>query len=1560
MLSDCVLLEDFPSHYLAHTRRLERWVRGDWQLLPWLGWRVPAASGGTRRNCLPLIARWRILDNLRRSVLAPTLVVALLAVWFLVPTLALPWTIAAVCIPGIPALLDVWSRVWGFATRWLRKSAPEEPDPLRPALAFWLCEVAFLPHVAAVVCAAIARTAVRVYATHRNLLQWTTAAHTARALSNSDSAAPLWREMAAAPALAVVTAIALAAFHPQVLAIAAPLLLLWLGAAGLAHYLSRPPPSDAPALQHDDLVRLRILARRTWAFFETFVGPADQWLPPDHFQEEPRGAPARRTSPTNIGLLQVSVLGALDFGYRGVLATALQLKNTFDTLDRLERHRGHFLNWYGTADLVPLEPRYVSTVDSGNLAACLLTVKQGCLEQLNRPVVPSQLWGGYLDTLAVVRQLVESSIGKAHRAAFPALQLIDRIEEYVEQIQPTPTEWRIATARLLEQHMPTLDRHVMTLFGDEPARFDPLALSDLRGWLITLKEHLERMQREMDLLLPWLEAWRRVPASLRDAVPAELDSVWRELEALVCTVPSVVDLPVAVGRARAALSLLRSHFSPAPLRAESGASAMPSGRITSAGSAGEDRLPPEAPLQTTASLAQEPDAATWIARLETALTSAAQAADYLCARLEEGAARSEAFARAMDFGFLYDRPRHLFYIGYNVSAGRLDEHHYDLLASEARLTSFLAIAGNVVPEEHWIHLGRPIGQVAGTRALLSWSGTMFEYLMPALLLREGEQTLIGHSCAAAVREQIAYAKRHGIPWGISECGYYQFDVQQNYQYRAFGVPGLGFKRGLDEDLVVAPYASLLALPLMPREVVANLRHFSELGMIGRYGLYEAIDFTPNRRSAGDPPPIVRSFMAHHQGMVLAALNNFLNGDALIRRFHAEPMSKTAELLLYERLPRRAPVEQPQLERSRTTRPVRRISITPWSPPLDAPFPQAHVLSNGRLSVVTTDAGGGGSRWCGLALTRWSADTTLDDDGFRIYLQDQADGRVWMAFRDAAAAEPGSRRVLFAPHAVEYHARYGGLTARQRVFVAPDADVEIRHLTLSGEGRRRSITVVGFGEVVLGDGAADQRHPAFSKLFVESEYLEEDRALVYHRRPRAPDERPQYLVHMLALPRAGARLLGYDSARAAFMRARRHQRPPARSPSGLPAVARRARRSSSHDPAATIDPATHRARELAFITAVADSRDAALELARRYRSLGDLDWTYELAGHRAEEELLERGLEPAALPALTSLLSLLLYPHPALRAAPDLLARNTGGRSMLWRHALSGDLPILLVNVGHAAHTPLLPVLLRAHALWYDRGVATDLVIVNQHASSYDAHVDDQILRAIADAGVQARIHRPGGGIFLLQADQLTEDERTALNSAARVVLDGAADNLADQLAGQFTPPAALPPLVVTTADADPSPALTRPTDLLFDNGYGGFSADGEEYVIHLERGDNTPAPWVNVVANPRCGFVVSERGGGYTWVGNSGENRLTPWSNDPVSDTPGECIYVRDEESGAVWSPTPGPAWGGAAYEIRHGVGYSVFAHRCRELVPRAVSCQTTRSRSVSCRSRTPPIARAA
>ena len=699
--------------------------------------------------------------------------------------------------------------------------------------------------------------------------------------------------------------------------------------------------------------------------------------------------------------------------------------------------------------------------------------------------------------------------------------------------------------------------------------------------------------------------------------------------------------------------------------------------------------------------------------------------------------------------------------------------------------------------------------------------------------------------------------------------------------------------------------------------------------MGRYGLYEAIDFTPSRRTPGEPPPVVRSFMAHHQGMVLAALDNFFHGGVLARRFQAEPMSKTAELLLYERPPRQAPVEQAQLERARTPR-RKRLTGATWAPPLDAPFPQAHVLSNGRYSVLCTEVGGGLSRWRDLALTRWSPDPTLDADGFRIYLHDQADGRTWTAFRDAGT-EPASRRVLFAPHFVEQHARYGGITARQRITVVPDADVEIRQLTLTGGSRHSRCTVMGYGEVVLGDAAADRRHPAFSKFFVESEYVAEDHALLFHRRPRRPGEPTPYLVHTLVLPRSGARPLGYDTARDTVLGRGRSVRAPA-------ALERPTRLAGSAgaplDPvmvlAASVDLPPHRTRELAFITAVADTRDAALELAGRFRVLGELEWTLELASQRAEDELAARGLEPQDLPGLTTLLSLLLYPHPARRAAPELLARNPGGRSALWRHGISGDLPIMLVRVGHAPHAPLLPVLLRAQAFWRDRGVAVDLVILNEHGSSYDAHVDDQVMRAIADAGAQGRLHRTGGGIFPLPADQMGDGERTALLCAAHVVLDGGTVSLAQANASLDTP-AALPPLLVTAADLDVAGPLPRPTDLAFDNDLGGFSTDGSEYVIQLDRGQTTPAPWVNVIANRRCGFTVSERGAGYAWAGNSGENRLTPWSNDPVSDEPGESVYLRDEETGAVWSPTPAPAPGDAAYRIHHGIGYTRFEHRCRE-----------------------------
>jgi cyclic beta-1,2-glucan synthetase len=1486
LVTDSVLFEDYPSHYLGHMRRVERWVRGDWQLVPWLGRRVRRAAGEVARNRLDLLARWKVLDNLRRSLLMPALLLWLLAAWLLLPGSPALWTLLAVAVPAVPLLIGLVNRL-STAVRLLVRGrvAVTDPPSLRASLATWLCEIAFLPHHAAVVTTAICRTLVRVCVSRRHLLQWTTAAATARQLAGGAARAAVWREMQMAPASAIAISIAMAALRPEAVLAAAPLLLCWLVAPEIAHQLSLARPAPWSPLDSRSERRLRIVARRTWSFFEAFVGPADQWLPPDSYQEDPPIL-ARRTSSTNIGVAQLATVAALDLGYVGVLTAVLQFKNTLDSLDRMERYRGHFLNWYATADLTPLEPRYVSTVDSGNLVGCMIAVKHTCLQLLHTPVVGPARAQGLLDTIAVLRDAVDDHGGQPAVTLAP---ILDDMERDVRGWAGDPRRWRAGLAELHDRCCPMFDGAVLALLDSAGSGLDSRLIGDVHHWSAAIRSHAERWQRELDQFLPWVNPALQPPQPL----VGDLASEWQALQAVMDAIPSPAALSDAITRGRTRL----------------GDSVARLGR----------------------SAPDTDELAAWATRVDAALGEAAQLAAYLRDRLAETAERADRLVGGTDFSFLFDSTRRLFRIGYNVSAGRMDDNHYDLLASEARLASFVAIAKGDVPEEHWLHLGRPITEVGGRRLLLSWAGTMFEYLMPTLLLREAPATLIGHSCRAAVHAQVAYALRRGVPWGISESGYYRVDAQQNYQYRAFGVPGLGFKRGLEDDLVVAPYASLLAAPIAPFAVAENLIQLRQFGAWGRHGCYEAIDFTPARQVRGQPPPLVRSYMAHHQGMILAALANLFCGESLVRRFHAEPLVKTSELLLHERPAARAPVERAQAPAGRAQRPRRQLEVPQWSPPPEAVVPSTHVLSNGRYSVVTTARGDGGSRWRAVEVTRWTPDSTFDSDGFRLYVRDASDGRSWCAFRDR---EGPPARVLFAPHLVEREGRRDHLSIRERLTVASDADVEIRHLTVTNDSRRRRrLRLIGYAEVVLGDGPADRRHPAFSKLFVESEYVAADHALVFHRRRRTPFDRSLYMAHAIVLPRSGARPAGHDASRETFLGRGGSLDAPAavRARAGTLAGST----GTTLDPvmalAADLDLPPQRARELAFVTAVGESRAIVLDLIRRHGALADIEWTVDVARHQAAAELEAVQLEPQHLPLLSDLLALLLHSQPGLRADAATLARNTGGRRLLWSHAISGDLPILLVRVGEGMHTALLTLLLRAQAYWRRRGVAIDLVIFDERAAGYDASIDSAVGRAVAAAGAEKWVHKPGG-VFVVQAAQLPDTDRVALLAAARVVLNGAAEGLTEQFAAIPHPRAPLPPLIATATSSEVSPPLPRPLGLTHQHPLGGFAAEAGEYVIHLEPGAATPAPWINVVANPRCGFVISESGGGYTWVGNSGENRLTPWRNDLVADEPGEALYLRDEETGAVWSPTPRPAPGPGAYRVRHGAGCTVFHHQCRGL----------------------------
>lgn len=822
---------------------------------------------------------------------------------------------------------------------------------------------------------------------------------------------------------------------------------------------------------------------------------------------------------------------------------------------------------------------------------------------------------------------------------------------------------------------------------------------------------------------------------------------------------------------------------------------------------------------------------------------------------------------------------------------------------------------------------------------------MFEYLMPPLLLRSYPDTLLYQSSLAAIDQQIAYGRQKGVPWGISESGFYTFDAAMNYQYRAFGVPGLGFKRGLSDDLVIAPYASLLALPFRPREVMQNLEQLKRLHALGRYGFYEAIDFTPSHLSLGQEQAIVRSYMAHHQGMIMLALADYLLGKRMVERFHAEPMVESVEMLLQEQIPQGAPLQFPhEDEQGGTPLPQPPALPHPWRVPVDSPLPLVHYLSNGEYGVLVTNAGGGYSNHGDLLFTRWRADTTCDNWGSWFYLQDLESGVRWSAGRQPTGVPGDYEEVTYHPHMAEFRRRDHGIFLQMEIFVGAEENIEFRRITLTNEGDQpRQLGLTSYSEVALAPVGADRRHPTFAKLFVESEYIADPGLLLFRRRPRAATENPDFLAHMLVTrPPTGVTTTPwlrtcYESDRARFL-GRGHT---ARDPQAL-AEQGWWQPEWQGVTGATLDPVMalgqmiqlepHTSVQLVVATLQGPTREATIALARRFQTWSAIDRAWQRTRSQSERELRQLGVRGDLLEHFQQLLSLLLYPHPASRAEATMLAANSKGQSALWAYGISGDYPVLLLRMASESDGETLQALLQAHTYWRRRGLRIDLVILNEQDTNYGQPLQNYIYRLIHRLDSDNWLNQRGG-IYMLRADQMSNAERILLFTVARVLLRGSAGSIAQQLSGLYQQPLLLPPFEATgeAQSADES-HLPRPTDLQFDNGYGGFSPDGREYQIYLTPGATTPAPWINVVANADFGFLASESGGGYTWAINSGENRLTTWRNDPISDAPAEAIYLRDEETAQVWSPTPQPAGAAAPYLIRHGAGYTIYAHNSHHL----------------------------
>jgi cyclic beta-1,2-glucan synthetase len=1442
LISDVQLVEETPLSYGADVKRRHRWIRGDWQIIGWLmpSLRVPVeedAGDGTRRqhvvklkNPLSTLSRWKIADNLRRS-LTPAALTALFVLGWSVLQPPWVWTLACVAILIAPTLLALLVGLLHkpYELRLLQHLGAVVPSGLRP-LGQAMLNLACLPYEAAFSADAVVRTLWRLLISQRRLLEWQPSSEAARDVTAAGVAQLLrtLRLMWFGPTLAAFTFAGLGNYRPTALVFAAPVLVLWLLSPLIVWWVSRPLQRRLPALSAEQTVFLRLLSRRTWAFFEEFVGPQDNFLPPDNMQEDPVERIAHRTSPTNIGLALLSNLAAYDFGYVTLGQLIERTGATLDTMQRLERHQGHFFNWYDTQSLRPLRPCYVSTVDSGNLAGHLLTLRAGLLELVDELPRMARLLNGLSATL----RLLQMATGR-DEAGGPldhfALLLNHALAQAPQTTQALCTAFD-------------------ALAGSATQVAAGVAAASHAGTALDQNDDAgEKLQKEA-------QRWAQ-------ALLAQCSAAVAELKVL------------------------------AP-----GAGAPCNQRVWEVA-----------------------------ALLERSST------------LQRLADRAGAMAR-MDYGFLYDPARNLMAIGYNVDERRLDSGHYDLLASEVRLASFTAIAQGQVPQASWFALGRLLTTANGDPILLSWSGSMFEYLMPMLVMPSFKGTLLDQTMHAAVERQITYGRLRGVPWGLSESGYNAIDAHLNYQYRAFGVPGLGLKRGLAEDLVVASYASVMALMVDPRAACLNLERLAEIGLASTFGYYEAIDYTPSRLPRGQTGAIVRSYMAHHQGMSLLALAYLLLDQPMQRRFTNDPELRATLLLLQERIPKAVAFHSYTAERAEmrsgvgtAETPVRLITSA------DTPAPEVQLLSNGRYHVMLTSAGAGFSRWKDLAVTRWREDATCDEWGSFCYLRDAETGTYWSTTHQPTQWKPDSYEAIFSEGRAEFRRRDQGIDCYTEVVVSPEDDIELRRLRITNLSRtRRSLEVTSYTEVVIAPAAADAQHPAFSKLFVQTEILAEPAALLCTRRPRSADERPPHMFHLMAVHGAKADAVSHETDRARFIgRGRSLHAPQAlREPGALSGSA-----GSVLDPVAatrrviTLEP--EQTATIDIVYGMAETREACVALVHKYVDRRLADRVFELSWTHSQVVLRQINASDADTQLYAQLAGAIVYSQPTFRADASMLLRNRRSQSGLWGYAISGDLPIVLLQVGDAANIDLVKQMVQAHAWWRLKGLAVDLVIWNEERDVYRQGLQEQILGLIA-AGIEAHaVDRPGG-IFVRHADQIAGEDRILLQAVARAVITDRRGSLSEQVTRKPVAERRVAPFVPTrAAGPEPLPWQSRAVGALsFFNGIGGFSADGREYVIAPAAGRRPPAPWVNVVANPRFGTVVSEGGSSYTWCENAHELRLTPWHNDPVTDVGGEVIYLRDEESGEVWHPTSLPCPGdehddsdALPYLTRHGFGYSVFEH---------------------------------
>lgn len=1445
LLSDVYLYEEGPAQYQNDVKRHHRWIRGDWQIGAWMLPFIPDRNGRLTKNKLSALSRWKIFDNLRRSIMPIALTSFLLMGWFFLP---FPWFWTAVLtiIVLLPLMAAAgWQLINKPKDSTISSHFVEVGISVRDFLIRFVFGLAVLPYDAYKNLDAIIRTNWRMIVSKKKLLQWTPSAQSGLAGSEVLSAyATMWT----APVLGVVTICFLVYIKVSTLYVASPILLLWLLAPALAWRLSKEKTEKKPNLSKAQDLFLHKSARKTWSYFEEFVTANDHWLPPDNFQQNPLPVLAHRTSPTNIGIALLANLAACDFGYITGKEMAERCGNTLQSMLQLERFNGHFYNWYDTISLLPLYPRYVSTVDSGNLAGHLLTLRQGLLSQINQPVFTKQVFESLLTVLKIVQDYSKGDDIKP--------------TEKIEALLNSAINEDSNSLSGVKKYVDELD----LLIGDLLLNYTN---TESKKWVTKLERQLKSFHDDLIQLVPWINL---LP------VPEHLAKI-RSLN-FIPSLLVIQQMPQVISEA---IDFYKQK--------------------------GNDSLSDE-----------------WLRQISKYISFENHEAAKRISSLEQLAQQCEELS-AIEYDFLFEKSTNLLRIGYNVEEQRKDNSYYDLLASEARLGIFVAISQGKLPQESWFALGRLLTNSGRDPILLSWSGSMFEYLMPQLVMPSYENTLLYQTNKATVKRQIDYAAQRHVPWGISESGYNSVDANLNYQYKAFGVPGLGLKRGLEEDVVIAPYASMLALMISPTKACANLQLLSDEGFEGEYGFVEAIDYTPSRVPRGSTNSIVRSYMVHHQGMGFLSLAYLLLDKPMQKRFESELRFNATLLLLQERIPRATIFYAHTSDIFETSTVATDVQVRILTTP-NTRLPEIQLLSNGHYQVMISNAGGGYSRWKGIAVTRWREDATKDDHGIFCYIKDVNSGKFWSNTYHPTLQTPKNYEAIFSQGHVEFHRNDFGIYTKTEVVISPEDDVELRRIKITNKTQSiKILEVTSYAEVVMASQASDEAHPAFSNLFVQTQIVPEHNTIFCTRRPRSEEEIPPWMFHLMHVNGSDVQAVSYETDRMQFTgRGRTLQHPQALEDGVLsgkdgsvldPIMSIRYSIIIKPNQTATVD----------LIYGIAETKDACESLMYKYQDRHLKNRAFELSWTHNQVLLRQINATESDAQLYNRLAASVIYANAALRADAAVIQNNYRGQSGLWSHSISGDLPIVLLHIYDQESVELVKQLVQAHAYWRLKGLAVDLVIWNEDHGSYRQFLQEQILGLItAEASRQGQ--EKLGNIFVKSADQISSEDRLLFESVARIIISDSKGSLLEQVTKQISEKplgALLETKTVSTSIQQNE--LTLPDGLLFFNGTGGFTKNGDEYKIITHTNKTTPAPWVNVIANPLFGTVISESGSAYTWAINAHEYRITPWSNDPVSDVGGEAFYLRDEETGNFWCPVPFPKKSNLPFIITHGFGYSIFEH---------------------------------